>query len=117
MLSFQVVPLTAQLAAGRKVSAALRPRKRQVGRALTILAQAEANEHIYHADVAAFYAPSECHTLVRKGEEARFNKAWTRAYRVAGVSRKELRAAYRALGGQRWDRLVEACLDRSGYPF
>lgn len=59
----------------------------QLGKAFTILAQAQVREEIMHDDVAAFHAPSECHALVSKGEARRLREARRRAKAVSGLSR------------------------------
>lgn len=56
---------------------------RNLGKALTILARAEAAELDAHADVDAFNAPSECHDLVSRHEARRMRRARKHAEAVA----------------------------------
>lgn len=65
-----------------------------------------------HMDVDAFYAPSECHGLVSKGEAQRARQARRHAVAVSGVSARELRMIGRRLSGRAQERLMYACLDR-----
>lgn len=91
---------------------------RNLGRALTILADQEAREHAMHEDVDAFYAPSECHGLVARGEEKRQRQARRHAEAVAGAPLREIRRQARARGGgcygggPRWDNLLGRLIDR-----
>lgn len=56
---------------------------RNLGKVLTIIARAEAEEMDRHADVDAFNAPSECHALVSRGEARRERLARKHAEAVA----------------------------------
>lgn len=62
-----------------------------LGRVLTILARQEAEEAFRHADVDIWYAPSECHALVARGEKDRKRQAFRHARAEARLSRKALR--------------------------
>jgi hypothetical protein len=84
-----------------------------LSRALTILAQAEAHELALHDEVDAFYAPSECHGLVARGEAERLRLARRRAEAAAGcpfrvLRRRAMRAAgIRPCSAQpRWQAIV-----------
>lgn len=89
-------------------------RIQNLGRVLTILAKAEATEHDYHADVDAFDAPGECHSLVAKGAEKRARRARRHAEAVAGrpfrIIAREAKKRGCPIGSPTWDRLVGACI-------
>lgn len=59
-----------------------------LGKAITILARAEAFEVALHCDVDAWNAPSECHSLVAKGEAKRRRLARRHA---EAITRRPLR--------------------------
>lgn len=62
-----------------------------LGEALSILAHAEAAEHFAHADVDAFGAPGECHSLVSRNEEKRQNEALRKAEALTGATFRDIR--------------------------
>ncbi len=95
----------------------------QLSLALSILARAEAAERFMHANVGAFGAPSECHSLVSRGEEARWAKAVAKAEAVAGAPFRTIKAEALVRGGMticsgdpRWQRFVDRVYTRN-YPF
>lgn len=63
--------------------------KRQLGKALGIIARTSAIEHILHADVSAWGAPSECHDSVSKGEDQRARHARRHAKAVSGAASQD----------------------------
>ena len=63
---------------------------KNLGKAISIIARASADEINYHADVSAWGAPGECHDSVSKGEAARYRRARRHAKAVA-------RAPYRII--------------------
>lgn len=63
---------------------------RNLGKAVGIIMRAEVSEQISHADLAAFHAPGECHTLIAKGEDKRMEDAIRKAEAVAGAPYKEI---------------------------
>jgi hypothetical protein len=67
-----------------------KPRGHDIGRAISILIRQEAAEIAMHADVDAFYAPSECHALVARGAVGRRRQAQRHAAAVAGLPRREV---------------------------
>lgn len=77
----------------------------QLGRALTILKLCDVGEQTMHADVAAFGAPSECHSLVSKGEARRWRQAYRHACAVSGLKRREFAAVFCAVPSRIWWRL------------
>lgn len=88
-----------------------------LGKAITILAKAEALELDMHADVEAFYAPSECHDLVARGEIQRARLARKHAEAIANRPYRVIkREAYRRGGvaihymSRAYGRLLGACL-------
>lgn len=84
---------------------------RNLGKALSIVAKAEVDEMIMHADVDAWYAPSECHGLVSKGEAKRMRRARKHAEAVA-------KAPYRVILAEakkrvpKWGRYYDECIGR-----
>lgn len=60
---------------------------RQMGKAIGILALAQAREDFMHEDVDAFGAPGECHGLVSRGEARRERQARRHAKAASGLSR------------------------------
>lgn len=90
-------------------------RSPNLAHALTILARADMVEHALHADIGAFGAPSECHTLVSRGEIQRKRRARKHAECVA---RRPLRVIQRqalALGIELYspyNRVWSALCDR-----
>ena len=80
----------------------------QMGRAVSIIAAHFAAEHIAHADVDAFGAPSECHALVARGEAQRERQARRLAKAASGLSRAEFNRRLRKLD-RRW---IDAAVDR-----
>ena len=91
---------------------------RNISRALTILARAEAAEFDLHADVDAFGAPSECHALVSRGEKQRWRNAVRHAKGVTGASYPQIKRAARdggiPIGSPRWQGLVHRCIQFPG---
>lgn len=92
---------------------------RNLGKALTILAKAEAVEMDYHADVDAWGAPSECHGLVSRGEAQRARLARKHAEAVARrplriINREAKKRGRVFLHSQgncpRWNRALSACV-------
>lgn len=95
----------------------------QLGKALSILAQQEAAESFFHADVNAWGAPSECHALVSKGEADRVRQARRHAEAVAKMPlRVILKKAFKRGGlkqchyNRHWNRLFQETYE-SRYPF
>lgn len=92
-----------------------------LGRALSILAKAEAKEIFAHADVDAFHAPSECHALVRRGEGSRLRRERRRAEAVAHRPMRciirEARKRGVDIGSPRWLQFVGRVYEAQGYPF
>jgi len=89
---------------------------RQMGKALGILARAEARESYMHDDVDAFDAPGECHGAVSRGEAHRARQARRHAKAVSGLSR----AAFNRELGRVPRRVMERALHRvyvRHYPF
>lgn len=84
----------------------------QLGRAMTILYEANAAEEIMHQDGAAFGAPSECHALVSKGEAQRMRHAYRRACAVSGLKRREFVAIFNAMPQHIWHRANAQVLAR-----
>lgn len=87
--------------------------KVQLSQALTILARAEASELFAHDEVDAYYAPSECHTLVMRGEAKRWRLTRKRAESAARAPlRVILREAHKrgglvpCSGDPKWQRFV-----------
>ncbi len=81
---------------------------RTLGRALSIMARADAVEIVMHADVDAFHAPSECHGLVKRGEAKRIRQARRHAEAVAGMSARHIRAeARRRIGSKALHKATE----------
>lgn len=74
---------------------------RQLGKALGIIAMHGVREEIMHADVDAFYAPSECHALIARGEEKRLREAKRHARAVSGLSRSAFNRELRKKSTQR----------------
>ena len=93
-------------------------KKRQLGKAISILVHQTASEHFAHADIAAFGAPGECHTLVRRNEERRWRLAVRRARAVSGMTRSKFRRVIRQFGpgSPVFDNAVGCVLERD-YPF
>jgi hypothetical protein len=90
---------------------------RNLGKAVGILARAEAAEHDYHADVDAWGAPGECHAVVAKGAARRLRRARKHAEAVAGmplraIARHALRRGCVVLhsGQPRWQGTVARLL-------
>lgn len=83
---------------------------RNLSKALTIVARAEADEIIMHDDVDAWGAPGECHALVMRGEHVRLRRARRHAEAVAQrpwrVIRREAAKRGCAIGSRAWDALV-----------
>lgn len=72
----------------------------QMGRALTIIARAEASEIVMHEDVSAYHAPSECHRDVSRGEEARRRTARRHAKSVSGLSRRQFNSVLKTVSSR-----------------
>lgn len=94
---------------------------KNLSKALTILARAEAAEHFQHADVDAFHAPSECHVLVSRGEARRQRHARKHAEAVAQAPLRAIKraAAQRGnmpIGSPRWQGFVSRVYGKT-YPF
>ena len=89
---------------------------RHMGRAISIIAAQAAAESIRHADVAAFGASGECHTLVDRGNEQRARLARRHARAVSGLSKSAFSRAMRKLPGSVLLR-VEARIFERSYPF
>jgi hypothetical protein len=83
---------------------------RNLGQALSVVIAQEAAEADAHADVDAFGAPSECHSLVNKHMLRRRLNAIVEAQRIAGAPWAEItrQAAERgcAVYGPIWNRTV-----------
>lgn len=84
-----------------------------LGHVLTRLAHHEASEELMHMDVSAFHAPGECHALVSKGEDRRFQALLTEL----GLTEEAIEAeARRRVSGntlyRATSRLVSEYLDR-----
>lgn len=94
---------------------------RNLGKALTILARAQATEIAYHADVDAWDAPSECHTDVARGEPRRQRRARKHAEAVARaplrVIARQARRRGCPIGSPRFDRLIATVYESFGLPF
>lgn len=88
-------------------------RKQQLGRAITILAQQQADEEIAHMDVSAWGAPSECHGVVAKGADDRYRRAYRRARAISGLTNKQFQKAIRQ--GYRGDTYVAHAVGRILY--
>ena len=72
----------------------------QLGKAIGILINQQRHECALHADVDAWYAPSECHASVARGEESRARLARRHACHVANVKNlRQLRKQARARMG------------------
>lgn len=72
-----------------------------LGAVLSVLAMAEVNEEIMHADVSAWGAPSECHADVSRGEDVRMAEAVAQAEAMAGAPLETILADARERGGVR----------------
>lgn len=88
----------------------------QLSRALTILARAEALEHDLHAERAAMRAPSECSTLIRRGQARRDRLARKHAESEARLPLRLIqREAQRRAGftpcscDPKWQAIVARC--------
>ena len=81
---------------------------RRLGKALGIIARREANEIIMHEDVDAWYAPSECHQLVGRGENQRRRQARRHAKAESGLSRCAFNRTLRRLPA----RILETAIAR-----
>lgn len=82
-----------------------------LGRALTVLAKAEAAELNAHADVDAFWAPSEIHALVSRGEARRQRIARRHAESIARaplriIDREAQKRGTMERGSPRWQAFV-----------
>ena len=83
-----------------------------LGRVLTVLAKAEAQEILLHDSVTAWGAPSECHGLVRKGEARRRRTARRHAEALARrplrtiLREAEKRGLRNGMYGRTWDRVL-----------
>lgn len=63
-----------------------------LGRAVSIILKFEMQCHDQFDDLHAFYAPSECYSLVEAGQRRRFRQVRRHACHVAGVKNlKQLR--------------------------
>jgi hypothetical protein len=80
-----------------------------LGKALTILNKASIAESAMHADVDAFHAPSECHTLVARGEARRLRRARKHAEAVA---RAPVRVILRQAQRRSTERGLRVAFDR-----
>jgi hypothetical protein len=87
-------------------------RPRKLGKAIGIVAAAEVVEQCMHEDLSAFYAPSECHRDVRKGEVRRQRSAWRHAKSVSGLTRWQFRQAMKRLPRRQFERAVASVYDR-----
>lgn len=65
----------------------------QLGRGLTTVIKQQVSESLMHADVDAFHAPSECHALVSKGEDERYEEALKKGAQEANMSLKDFKRA------------------------
>ena len=93
----------------------------QLGRAFTIICMQRAKEIVAHADVSAWGAPSECHTLVAQGEEERYQAACREAQKVSGLDEDTFISMCKTHdryfnATKHGDRFLEACLVATGYP-
>lgn len=91
--------------------------------ALTVLVRAEARENYMHADVAAFGAPSECHTLVSRGEALRIRRARKHAESLAQAPLRAIIRAAKHRGGftpcsgdPKWQAIVGRYYSKT-YPY
>jgi hypothetical protein len=86
----------------------------KLGKVATILAAADAREIAMHMDVDAFHAPSECHDLVRRGEEKRLRLARRHAEAVARrpfrIIARELKERGCPIDSPRWQRVIARLL-------
>lgn len=93
---------------------------RNLGQVLTILARAECSEHFMHADLRAFNAPGECHTLVARGAVRRRRQARRHAEATARAPMRVIaRQAKRRgleLGSFKWQEAVSRIYNKT-YPF
>lgn len=72
---------------------------KNLGKAVSILARAEALEIALHEDVAAWGAPSECHGAVSRGEAQRRRQARRHAEAVARRPLRIIEREAKARGG------------------
>ena len=86
---------------------------RQIGKAFGIIARAEAREIMMHQDVSAFYAPSECHALVSRGEERRKREARRHAKSISGLSRRAFNRELKAFRGRVLENVINRILWRA----
>ena len=70
-----------------------------LGRALTVIARAEAAEVAAHEDVDAMHAPGECHALVARNEAKRLRVARKHAEAIARAPMRVIEAQARQRGG------------------
>ena len=88
----------------------------QMGKAISIIAKARAAEYIMHADVDAYYAPSECHELVSRGEERRERQARRHAKSISGLSRRGFNRRFKMVSDRTMCIVVDRIIDRV-FPF
>ena len=91
---------------------------RNLGKALTIMAEHEASEEFKHADMSAFGAPSECHQDALRSEPRRRRQARKHAEAVARAPWRVIRreADKRGFNLRHWHELV-ARIYCKNYPF
>lgn len=63
----------------------MRPKGRDIGKAAGIVRAFFEAEESFHADVAAWGAPGECHTLISSGECRRFRTVRRHVKAVTGL--------------------------------
>lgn len=85
---------------------------KQVGRAISILADFDAGETLAHLDVDLYNAPSECHGLVSRGELTRRRRAYRHAKSVSGLTSRQFRKVLKNLSCRHYRRAVETILMR-----
>ena len=86
--------------------------KRSLGKALTILAQAEADEILTHVHISAWSAPSECHADACRGRDRRERQArkhaeavYRRPYRII---KRDAKRNGMPIGSPRWERFIDS---------
>ena len=84
-----------------------------LGEVLMVLAKAEYTEYALHEEVSAYYAPSECHGLVSRGEVGRTRMARKLAESMAHRPLRIIRQQAKKRGGleicsgqPQWQRIV-----------
>lgn len=65
----------------------------QLGKAFSVIARQLASEEMAHDEVDAYYAPSECHGLVKKHMVKKHRLARRYARSISGLNRCQFRIA------------------------